>query len=248
MDSRNLEKAMDIISSLLINEEIHRDRGANRGLYEEYLSNAEVYDMVHLMAGKMNLCLYEYQGGIYVSAGEGNRVYGYSNEELKRVLGLRLNRELYLCYFLIYQVVATFYHDSASDTFIEYMGVEELIHNTDSAFAKLTTDLEILVLKEMEENSFKTLALLWEELPLVTGEEGTSIRASRNSKKGYSKLVFNFLVSQELLAEAEERYYPTARFKALITNYYEEHQGRLYEILNQEEEKDDAADQPDPGE
>ena len=62
------------------------------------------------------------------------------------------------------------------------------------------------------------------------------------------KLVFNFLVSQELLAEAEERYYPTARFKALITNYYEEHQGRLYEILNQEEEKDDAADQPDPGE
>ena len=45
MDSRNLEKAMDIISSLLINEEIHRDRGANRGLYEEYLSNAEVYDM-----------------------------------------------------------------------------------------------------------------------------------------------------------------------------------------------------------
>ena len=43
-------------------------------------------------------------------------------------------------------------------------------------------------------------------------------------------------------------YYPTARFKALITNYYEEHQGRLYEILNQEEEKDDAADQPDPGE
>ena len=67
MDSRNLEKAMDIISALLINEEIHRDRGANRGLYEEYLSNAEVYDMVHLMAGKMNLCLYEYQGGIYVT-------------------------------------------------------------------------------------------------------------------------------------------------------------------------------------
>ena len=91
-----------------------------------------------------------------------------------------------------------------------------MIHNTDSAFAKLTTDLEILVLKEMEENSFKTLALLWEELPLVTGEEGTSIRASRNSKKGYSKLVFNFLVSQELLAEAEERYYPTARFLSLI--------------------------------
>ena len=88
---------MDIISALLINEEIHRDRGANRGLYEEYLSNAEVYDMMHLMAGKMNLCLYEYQGGIYVSAGEENRVYGYSNEELKRTCRFSCSTSFIAC-------------------------------------------------------------------------------------------------------------------------------------------------------
>ena len=44
------------------------------------------------------------------------------------------------------------------------------------------------------------------------------------------------MVNQRLLQEAEERYYPTMRFRALIENYYTEHQGRLHELLNGKEE------------
>ena len=49
-------------------------------------------------------------------------------------------------------------------------------------------------------------------------------------------MVVNFMVNQRLLLEAEERYYPTERFRALIENYYTEHQGRLYELLNGKDE------------
>ena len=71
---------------------------------------------------------------------------------------------------------------------------------------------------------------------MITTEESTVRRAARNSKIGYVKMVVNFMVNQRLLLEAEERYYPTERFRALIENYYTEHQGRLYELLNGKEE------------
>ena len=94
----------------------------------------------------------------------------------------------------------------------------------------------MLVLSEIEENSFQTLALMWEDLPMITTEESAVRRAARNSKVGYVKMVVNFMVSQKLLLEAEESYYPTDRFRALIENYYTDHQGRLYELLNGKEE------------
>ena len=44
-------------------------------------------------------------------------------------------------------------------------------------------------------------------------------------------MVLNFCVSQGLLMEAQSRYYPTDRFKALIENYFDEYKGRMAEIM-----------------
>ena len=43
MEQRNLEKAVDIYARLMMGEEIRRDGGANRTLYEDYTNNPE-YD------------------------------------------------------------------------------------------------------------------------------------------------------------------------------------------------------------
>ena len=59
-------------------------------------------------------------------------------------------------------------------------------------------------------------------------------RASRGSKSGFVKLVFNFLLNQELMLENEGRYYPKDKFKALIENYYDDYKGRIYEIMKGE--------------
>lgn len=229
MENRNLEKALELVSDLIQGEE-------NPVLYEEYVSNSEVYRLTDLIAKKLGLYIYEYQNHLYMTSGDHNRVFGYTNEELKKAIGVRLNRELYLCYYIMYTIMTQFYQDSATFTYIEYVKIDDVIQAVDQGLASVISKIEVLVLNEIEENSFRTLALMWEDLPMITTEESVIRRAARSSKIGYVKMVVNFMVNQRLLVEAEGRYYPTARFRALMENYYSEQQGRLMQLLNGEGE------------
>lgn len=244
MEERDLNKALEIVSKLLMGEEVNRSSRVNLSLYEAYCSESGVCDCVHKILKQLNLSLYEYQDGLYVTAGEQNRVFGYTNEELKRAIGIRLNKELYLCYFIIYNIISIFYKDSAGYTFAEYAKVEDIIRAVDDSLKGVLKDMEFFALNEVEENSFRQLAIVWEDLPTATVDE---LRAARNSKAGYVKLVCNFLVSQKLFLEHEERYYPRERMRALIEDYFEEYQGRLHQIMstNRKEESEDAAYEPD---
>lgn len=126
MENRNLDKALDIVSKLITGENVS-ERGENAALYQEYNNYAEVYDIVHMSLKKLNLNIYEYNNGLYVSAGDNNRVFGYSNEELRNVLGLRVNKELYLAYFIIYNIITEFYSDTMSSTYAEFIRLEDII-------------------------------------------------------------------------------------------------------------------------
>lgn len=237
-----LEKALDIVSALINGEEIRRN-GEDAGLYEEFALGTQVYDEVKLILKKLNLDLYEYRDGLYITAGDNNQIFGYTNEELKRELGIKRNRELYLCYFIIYQIMTCFYKDSTNRPGQEYVRSDQVIQSVDQALASVIRDLKELSLDEVEENSFKEIAMVWEDMPLVQTEDALT-RASRGSKSGFVKLVFNFLVTQELFLETEGRYYPKVRFRALMEHYYDEHKGRLYEIMRGES---DAADKQNQG-
>lgn len=236
MDSRNMDKALELYAKLTMGEEVTRSHPENGSLYEAYYQNAEVYEIFNQILKKLNLSIYEYKEALYLSAGEGNRVFGYTNEELKRLMGLRYNRELYLGYYIMYQLLLCFYQDSASYQIREYVRLEEIVKEVGGSLAEITADLGIYNMDEIEENSFKSIALLWEELPLVTGEEREQLRASRASQLGITKLICNFLISQGLFLEVKERYYPTDRMRALTEQYFEEYRGRIYELLERGEE------------
>ncbi len=224
MNDKSLNKALEIVGTLMKGEQIEKST------YEEYTSNGEIYDAVALICKNFNLDIYEYNYGLYLSAGYNNRLFGYSNEELKKYIGIKQNRELYLCYFITYAIITCFYRDSAGYTYVEYVKNEDVIKTVDTLLKSVTSKLSVVSLNEAEEDSFKALALLWEDLPMVVNEE-TTLRAARGSKMGFVKLTFNFLSSQELLVENQGRYYPSERFKALIENYFDEYKGRLYEIM-----------------
>ena len=153
-------------------------------------------------------------------------------------MGVKLNRELYLCYFIIYNIITRFYNDSANYTFVEYVKQEDIIASVDSTLSGIVSNLSVLVQDDVEAGSFKEIALVWEDMPVVSGED-VSVRASRGSKAGFVKLVLNFLTSEGLMLESDGRYYPKDKFKALIENYFESYKGRLYEILRGD--KEDAA-------
>lgn len=245
MDTRNLERAVELFAALMSGEEINRSAGKNTALYDAYNTGSEVSELLDVMLKKLNLKLYEYNYGLFLTPGGHNRVFGFTNEELKRTMGLRLNRELYLCYFIIYNIILYFYRDSAAYTYAEYIRIPDAADSVSGNLSRIMDGLAVYARNELEENSFQMLALLWDELPAVTKEDTGEIRAGRGSKAGYVKLVFNFLIAQGMFAEAEERYYPTDRFHAIVRNYYEEERGRLYEIVKESLEKggtEDAAD------
>lgn len=130
-----------------------------------------------------------------------------------------------------------FYKTSGSYTYTEFVRHEDVIKAVDSVLVKVIDPSAGLVLDDVEENSFKTLALLWDELPVTSTDDVQGQRAARNSKTGYVKLTFNFLVAQGLFVENQDKYYPTDRFKAMAENYYSINRGRLYEILTREEQE-----------
>lgn len=242
MENRNLDKALDIAAALFMGEQVG-SRGGNAMLYEEYSRNPEVYDILLRILGRLDISLYEYNNSLFISPGSSNRVYGFSNEELKRVMGLRLNKELFLAYFIIYCVITEFYRDSAGSTYLEYLRAEDVIRAVNAALGGLIDRSGGIVMEEAEKDSFKAIALLWDELPDVSADDKSGVRAAKNSRSGFVKLTFNFLVEQKLFTESEERYYPTDRFRAVAENYFENGRGRLYEIMNGgEREESDAAD------
>lgn len=229
MEQKNLEKATELLSALLLGEPVEAN-GKNSGLYQAYHESGEVNDMLDMMLKKMNLRVYEYNYSLFLCVGERNRAFGYTNEELKKAMGLRLNRELYLCYYLIYLVAASFYQDSATFNYTEYIKAEDLLAAADRSLAPATTQLYRFSGETPEEKSFTALVMSWDELPVTAGDEGGEIRAARGSKTGMVKTVLNFCVAQELLTAAEGRFYPTGRMHAMIRRYFEEEKGRLYEF------------------
>lgn len=234
MEEKSLEKALDIYSTLITGQEVSRSNADTRELYEEYYGNQAVYDITNRLMKKLNLNVYEYEDSIYITAGDGNRIFGYTNDDMKRLLGLRVNKELYMVYFIMYNALLSFYQDSASFQVKEYVKLSDMLEQVSSYLSRITSDLSVYSMNELEEDSFKTIALLWDELPAVTSDDKDKNRASRASRIGYIKLTFNFLVAQKLFVEVEDRYYPTKRFKAIAENYFEEYKGRIYKALGGE--------------
>lgn len=234
MEERSLDKALDIYSALITGQEISRSNSDTRDMYEEFYSNSAVYDITTKLMKKLNLSIYEYNDSIYLTAGEGNRIFGYTNDDMKRQLGLRLNKELYMVYFIMYNTLLLFYQDSASYQVKEYVKQEDIVAQIGTYLTAITEDLSVYSMNELEADSFKTVALLWDELPVVTSDDKERNRASRASRTGYVKLTLNFMITQKLFVEVEDRYYPTDRFKAIVENYFEEYKGRIYRILGGE--------------
>ena len=99
MESRNIEKALEISAKLAAGETVS-EQGTNAALYQEYSTNPEVYDMVLLSLKKMELSVYEYNNSLFAAPKAHGSLFGYSNEALRRELGLRTNGELYLASFI----------------------------------------------------------------------------------------------------------------------------------------------------
>ena len=244
MEDRSLNRAMDIFSALVAGKSISLKDKSTAELYNSFYADSEVYELTTRLLSGIGLRLYEHNDSLFATAGAGNKVFGYTNEDLRRMLGLRLNVELYLVFFIIYETITIFYSTSDSFQVRDYVRMDEVIETVTVELAKVLPVLssETQPDDKAAENSFSAIALLWESLPPILNEDKDRNKASRGSRYGFTKLTFNFLTGQNLFVQVEDRFYPTDRFHAIAENYYEENSSliseRLEEIVNAEHKQD----------
>ena len=79
MQNQAMETAIEIFAKLVNQEEV-AEQGVNSKLYDAWNQNGEVYELVMQLTRSLNLELYDYNNGLYLSPGVNNAVFGFTNE------------------------------------------------------------------------------------------------------------------------------------------------------------------------
>ena len=214
-----LKSALRITHLLLQNKAVSMT--GEYDLYTLYMSDMTVQELVYTILESYDLTLIEYKKALYVSPGIDNTVFGYKNETLRNIMNLESNKELYLCYFIMYTIMTIFYKESSFATYKDYITSTEVVD-------RVTATLEAFSVEDTtqeEAYTFTNLKRFWEELTQIslhqTEETLESLRRT-NSQFFFVTRSLHFLCLQNLLIknEQERNYMPTERFKALIANYF----------------------------
>lgn len=215
-----LDNAFSIFNALLEGQAIGRSK--NRELYECYRNNADVEEMVLYIAGKMGLKIYIYEEKLFISPGVANRIFGYTNDDLKKKIPyISRNDELYLCYFIIMTLITMFYKESGIDTAINYVRFSALIEEITNKFDALINVDDLEAISREYQFNFADICKVWIRL---TDARVNMQQRGKNDKISFVKNVCLFLQSEELVVIENERnlIFPTDRFKAIIYYYYED--------------------------
>lgn len=214
-----LGTALDILNMLLAGEEIGKE--VNRELYNKYIYNADVEEILLFVVNKLDMELYRYNEKLHLCPRTANQVFGYTNEELrKKIPYINKNEELYLCYFIIMTMITMFYRESSIDTSVGYIKETDWIAEVSSKFDTLVSLEDIEAVSETYAFNFAEIAKVWKTLK----DARENIKDGKNDKVLFVKNVRNFLVTEKVIVYDKERktVIPTDRFKAIVHRYFEE--------------------------
>jgi hypothetical protein len=215
-----LDSAFEIYNALLEGQEVGKVK--NRDLYERFRYNPDVEEMVLYIADRMGMELYHYNEKLFLCPGAANRLFGYSNDELKRRIPyISRNDELYLGYFIIMTLITMFYKESAIDTPINYVRFSALVEEVSNRFEALINIEDLEAVSNEYQFNFSDICKVWMLLP--DAREDMQQRG-KNDKVSFVRNICNFLQEENLIVLDNDRnlIFPTDRFKAIIYYYYED--------------------------
>lgn len=222
IQQEHLSKANKIVAALFATGEVSRD--INKSLYEDYKINTEIQHLVSMLLSDYNVEIVEWKDALFWTPGVDNKIFGYKNEEIKKLLGVSRNNEIYTCYFIMYTILITFYKQSSYTLFKDYTTNTEVVENMNVTLRAVSSQEELQnETKEDKDDSISYLKTYWEsldEMPLNC-EDINDIRRSE-TKYYYVNRTLSFLAEEQLLIcnALEKTYSPTDKFKALISNYF----------------------------
>lgn len=170
-------------------------------------------------------------GHLYLTPGVNNRYFGYSNEQLRTLIKLENNSELYLAYFAMLCLLAQFYNsDDQALTSRQFLPLEELEaimtgHVTEIRAAQAE---QIEALEEEIQVNLSSVAALWSEMPAFN-ETLRHQRRGRNNRISFLLRVLTFLENEglvQVLGDSEIRLLP--KLEHLVVKYYFHSQRKDY--------------------
>lgn len=213
----------------------------NRTINKEYFNlykESGVSEYLGAMCEGMNLKLYEYKDGLYVSPGINNTVFGYSNEILKQNKFKRYqNPELHLTYFIIIVIITMFYRESDSDTYITRIKIPDILDKVEEKISSLKTR-NLSELSQKESYNFEDIVTKWDSLPLKTTREDNQLsERGKDDKYALIHSICDFLEKEGLVKKDSNMntILPQNRMKAIVDGYFQDVDSRneLYELIDQ---------------
>jgi hypothetical protein len=209
-----LDEALAILKALLQGEVV--SKVANVILYEKYRYSTDVGEMLHYLADKLELKVYTGDDQLFLCPQVGSRLFGWSNEELRRGINyINNNSDLFTGYFIIMNLITMFYREAYPDTPVAYLKVNDLIEKVSRRLEALLKLDDLETVSQENQFDFADVGRVWQRLP--DAREGIS--GGKNDK---------FLQNERLVVfdQAQRIIYPTARLKTIIWSYYEDRDNR----------------------
>lgn len=236
----NYKVAIEIFTKVIRNIPVNEK--SNQELYRMLITNSFVKANLEEILNMLDLDLYISEvDGVFVVTKPNNTIFGYKNQELKEEIGLRNNGELYLAYFIMYSVIATFYIQSNYRTQVEFITSKSLLDNVEEKLKALSDNCKLGV---EYESSFKNLYSIWDTMSesAVKDKEEVNFDEGRGKTKlAIINKTLSFLVKQGLMEKDEHtsRFSITSKFEFVIERFFEDTNTNpmLMELLEEEEQK-----------
>lgn len=218
-----LDDALMILKVLLSGEDISSEK--NSSLYEKYRASSTVEEMLHHVAGKLELRVYSGQDQLFVCPEVGSKLFGWSNEQLRaNIPYVSNNTDLHMGYFVIMTLITYFYPEAYPDTPKSYIRIADLVEQVTNRFEGLLRVEDIETASKEYQFDFKGICKAW--IQLTDARE--SVAGGKKDKISFVETICKFLHGEDFINFDSElkRVYPTKRFKTIVWNYYEDRDNR----------------------
>lgn len=209
--------AHEIVLTLTQNKTIN---GFKRDdLYKTYLTNSNVQQLVEKICELQGLHIIDkFENGLFITPGISNKLFGYSNEELRKILKANNNDELYTHYFIIYIVMTMFYKETIGVPCRQYVTSSDVVNRVDSVLSSVKGN-------DKEGCSLSSIKKYWTNLAEISpSAKGDNVEQCSIGSNKYAvvnrSLIFGSSQDMFIYNENEKTYEVTERFKALIGHYF----------------------------
>lgn len=233
------EKAINIIKELLLGNSVSDLE--NKDLKDIYRLESSVANDIDEILDIFDLDLFEgHEGELFISPRVENMIFGYKNEEMKSMLKVEKNIELYMCYFIIYCLLTMFYKDDTGRTGRTYLTVDALKDEVDLRFELLkgSLDNEKISVEELDNmEGCQAILNTWLNGTVDSNTKSAVVNEKDTKSKtkiGYCNRVLSFFENQDLLFcdKITFKYSPTERFRTIVVHAYTNSSYNYIGLLN----------------